>query len=63
MAFQMPLDKLKKLLSFKETRSRQEEESGKKQRSGGVLCCISEPKQSLLSCHLEIGLSLLTPSL
>jgi hypothetical protein len=56
----MPLDKLKKLISFKETDPDKEEEE--KQRSGRD--AVPERHKQSAACHLEIGPKLLmTPSL
>jgi hypothetical protein len=57
----MPLDKLKKADKLQRNRSRQEEEWKNKDQ---VRCCaIRDTNSLLLSCHLEIGPKLMTPSL
>jgi hypothetical protein len=55
MAFfkEMPLDKLKKLISFKETDPDKEEWKNKDQVE--MLCHLRDTNSLLLSCHLEIG--------
>jgi hypothetical protein len=55
MAFkEMPLDKLKKLISFKETDPDKEEEWKNKDQVE-MLCHLRDTNSLLLSCHLEIG--------
>jgi hypothetical protein len=55
--------KLKKLISFKETDPDKEEEWKNKDQVE-MLCHLRDTNSLLLSCHLEIGPSLLmTPSL
>jgi hypothetical protein len=57
------LDKLKKLISFKETDPDKEEEWKNKDQVE-MLCHLRDTNSLLLSCHLEIGPNLLmTPSL
>jgi hypothetical protein len=50
----MPLDKLKKLISFKETDPDKEEEWKNKDQVE-MLCHLRDTNSLLLSCHLEIG--------